>query len=355
MRKTSHLNNAGSLTEPVSSKYSNIFIAFWPNLRLMKSKQVSFFKPIKFNQFTILAISIFICFSGQSANSVNAVDFLFVACSSGKIREYDTNLNLINTFGQPYNGTGGGSIAIDKFGTIYSANEYTPSLINTFDVNGNYLSSINTNSWISALAVDTNRNIYVSEGTGSSIGVYSQSGQLIKRINSPDYGSPQGMAFDSQGNLFVTGGGNVVKFDSSGQQIFKFASNSASDIAIDKDGYLYVTNWAAYTVSKYDNSGNFQFSFGSSEFKGAPLGVITDSAGNIYVSDWKHVLKFDSRGSLLSFAMDDDYSFNGYADLRCRMVLYSSPFSVPEPSPIFAALIGFFVFTIFQYQKHRNV
>jgi hypothetical protein len=69
-------------------------------------------------------------------------------------------------------------------------------------------------------------------------------------------------------------------------------------MAFDSSGNLYVTDFAAANVSKFDNTGTLLGTFGSGY--GIPESILFDAAGNAYVGDLSMgILKFDSSGALL--------------------------------------------------------
>jgi len=62
-----------------------------------------------------------------------------------------------------------------------------------------------------------------------------------------------------------------------------------SDVAVGRDGRVYVVDGVNNAVKVFDEAGTFRFSFGASgagpgQFK-APLGIATDSAGRVYIAD----------------------------------------------------------------------
>jgi hypothetical protein len=60
----------------------------------------------------------FCCFLIQ-CSIADAFDYLYVACRSGEIRQYDTDFNVVKSFGSTRNGPGENTIALDNSGNIF--------------------------------------------------------------------------------------------------------------------------------------------------------------------------------------------------------------------------------------------
>ena len=131
---------------------------------------------------------------------------------------------------------------------------------------------------------------------------------------------PTELAVDTQGNVYMIDGGNhrVQKFDKDGNFVLMWGSPGAGDgqfffqappahygsIAVDKDGYIYVTDHHN-RVQKFDSNGNFLMKFGRTGYPDGEFyslyGVAVDDQGNIYTTDWTkyEIQKFDSEGQFL--------------------------------------------------------
>jgi len=79
-----------------------------------------------------------------------------------------------------------------------------------------------------------------------------------------------------------------------------------NSIAVDASGNVYIVDYEACTVSKYDSSGALLARWGSQGFFAGqfynPEGIAVDGSGNVYVVDYFicRVQKFDSDGTYLT-------------------------------------------------------
>jgi len=197
-----------------------------------------------------------------------------------------------------------------------------------------------TNDYANGVATDSSGNVYVAGGTkggldgNSSEGntdlfvvKYNSSGtkQWTKQLGSVSSDFANGVATDSSGNIYVTGGtyggldgnknaGNsdlfIVKYNSSGtkqwtKQLGTGEFDEARGVATDSSGNVYVVGGTKGNlkgnsnsgrtdlfVVKYNSSGTRQWTklLGTSETDLAN-GVATDSSGNVYVAGvtYKHL------------------------------------------------------------------
>lgn len=146
-----------------------------------------------------------------------------------------------------------------------------------------------------------------------------------------EFHNPEGLASDSQGNIYVADETNhrVQRISPDGQMLWKIGAVDTTGrpragtavgefmmhrgVAVDQDDNLYVADSWNHRVQKFDPSGQFCCLFGSygngpGQFGGAgPNGIAIDAEGFIYVSDThtylggnNRVQKFDSRGQFVS-------------------------------------------------------
>jgi DNA-binding beta-propeller fold protein YncE len=115
---------------------------------------------------------------------------------------------------------------------------------------------------------------------------------------------------DSAGTLYAANYGlgpaanSVARFDAGGNFVASITAqiNRPLGVAVDTSGHLFVGNWFLNTVSKFDPSGTFLSTIGSSSTISYPAGLVTTAAGELYVvSEGSGVISlFDAAGTYQS-------------------------------------------------------
>lgn len=162
--------------------------------------------------------------------------------------------------------------------------------------------------------------VFVTDTAHAKVFVYTLQGKLITALgHAGEMDNPSGVAFDEQRQIayvvdtnmhavFAYSLSDYSKIRTIGERgedpgLFNFPSN----IAVDREGKLYVVDSGNFRVQIFDHTGKFIRTFGKlGDFFGAfarPKGIAVDSDGHIYVVDtaFRNFQIFDQEGQLLLF------------------------------------------------------
>src|SRR5438477_4349609 len=152
-------------------------------------------------------------------------------------------------------------------------------------------------------------NLFVSGGdaNGGKISKFTWDG--VQSTFASGLRQPQGLAFDSAGNLFVTDYGSgvigsvIYKFKPTGvaRSIFASGLDLPIDLAFDSAGNLFVADYGSGHIYKYKPNGERStFASGLSR----PQGLAFNLAGNLFVGETYtgHIYKYTPYGVRSSFA-----------------------------------------------------
>ena len=161
------------------------------------------------------------------------------------------------------------------------------------------------------VAIDReNRFVYVADTGNDVVDVFdADSYKLLRQIGKPSkkhdqtdpglFSLPEGVAVDSDGNVYVTDTFNdrIEIFDADGQFISTFGKNGdgpadferPKGIAIDRDGHIWVVDAAQNRVKVFDNQGRLLIYFGGQgyypgQFMG-PWGIAIGPSNQVVVSE----------------------------------------------------------------------
>jgi DNA-binding beta-propeller fold protein YncE len=159
--------------------------------------------------------------------------------------------------------------------------------------------------WPTAITLDREGNVYVSDEETHRITVFDHSGEFISTWG--EHGSsegkldgPSGLAFDGEDNLYVVDHLNhrVQRFTRDGQFLSGFGSEGSDDghfnlpwgVAVDAKDEVYVADWRNDRIQKFSSAAELLAIYGRSgrgdgEFS-RPSSVAVDADGYIYVADW---------------------------------------------------------------------
>ncbi len=236
-------------------------------------------------------------------------------------------------------------MAIDSKGLLYVLNRVGPELsvripykrITICTVEEEYLGEISTGGqgdgqlwWPSALAFDSEDNLYVADEALNRVSIFSRDGDFLSQWGVQGSGigqldRPSGIAFDADDNLLVTDSLNhrVQKFQRDGIFIGTWGELGAGHgqfnmpwgITVVRTGHsagnVFVADWRNDRIQKLDSDGNFIAQWGSSgEGPGQfnrPAGIAVDENENMYIADWgnERVQIINQQGEVLDILRGD--------------------------------------------------
>ncbi len=143
--------------------------------------------------------------------------------------------------------------------------------------------------------------------------------------------APNGLAFDSAGNLYAANqtSNTIRKFSPGGTDLGVFASTGLSGptgLAFDSAGNLYAANSGTNTIEKYTPGGTDLGGF-VGIFLSGPFGLAFDSAGNLYAASTTTVEKFSPNGNDLGVFFNSTSVGGG----NTRFLAFTTDAGVPLP------------------------
>jgi DNA-binding beta-propeller fold protein YncE len=170
-----------------------------------------------------------------------------------------------------------------------------------------------------AIAIDKSGNVYIADETDYKVRRYDPElrtfGWSDPSLSIRKLDTPAGIAFDSQGFMYVTDSvtSYVVKFDRNGRQVGRWGKqgaktsdlNGPTGIAVDANNDIYVADSNDNRVVKYSSTGAFKKAWGK---QGAgrgdfyfPVGIVIDSSNEVVVVEkGGRLQKFTSEGVFIS-------------------------------------------------------
>ena len=158
--------------------------------------------------------------------------------------------------------------------------------------------------WPSAIAIDSDENLYVADEWLNRITKFDRDGEFLGKWGAAGSGDgeldrPAGIAINGD-VMYITDSRNhrVQKFTLDGKFLAKFGSEGSGNgefnmpwgIALDNEGNVLVADWRNDRIQQFSADGEWQATYGSSgegvgQFS-RPNGVAVDKDGDIYVADW---------------------------------------------------------------------
>lgn len=175
------------------------------------------------------------------------------------------------------------------------------------------------------LDVDVAGNLYVADSSAKAVVVFDKEGRFLRRIGGAKWFTRiSSVTVDPKGDrMYVVDIGGVRSQDHrvrvfnplDGVHLFDFGSRGSGpgefnfpyDLAVGKEGRLYVVDSGNFRVQVFDRDGRYLDGFGSpGKLPGSfarPKEIAADAEGNVYVVDaaFGNLQVFDSYGNLLLF------------------------------------------------------
>jgi tripartite motif-containing protein 71 len=257
-----------------------------------------------------------------------------------RIKKFDSEGRFIAQWGSPGEGDGQFSsihgLKVGSSGTVYVVDEdnrtdITTSRIQKFTPYGQFIGLFERKSpgadklkLIVSMTEDDRGNVFVLaedfvldeyRTRRAAIEKYSPDGKFATQwemgVGSGDgeVQSPEAMAIDAKGNIYVADGSNhrVQKFDPSGKFLLKWGTQGdgkglfshPNSIGIDKSGDVYVFD-GYYSFQRFTSEGEFLARWKVPDHD--PRGIALDSHSNVHVAymDSHTVVTFDPNGNLIS-------------------------------------------------------
>jgi outer membrane protein assembly factor BamB len=247
-------------------------------------------------------------FTEHTANvravAVDVDGYVYTGSDDNTVRKRDPQGNRVWSF----TGHSGNvrAVAVDADGYVYTGSDAPDTTVRKIDPDGNQVWSYTgfaSGTNVRGIAVDADGYVYAS-ATNGNVRRISPAGSGTELGTAPH--SVEALAVDSEGYVYAgtdagTGGGLVIKFNSSVQQLDWYApfSGSIRAIAVDRDGYVYAGG-TANVVHKLDPGGKPEWSYTSTWLNNV-RSLAVDLDGYVYVgSDDNRVRKLTpSEGDLV--------------------------------------------------------
>lgn len=194
----------------------------------------------------------------------------------------------------------GETVTVVQAGSTYGQVEQLGTLLSTG------LSSPN------GLAVDAAGNLYVADTANHAVKKWNLSDGSVSTLISSGLNSPRAVALDALGNVYVTDTGNglIKKWDATSGAVSILVSSGISSpwgIAVDGRGNVYYSDTGADTLQKWSAADGVISTLVSSGLND-PKGIAVDAAGSLYIADsgGNAVRKWNAAGSNVTTLVSSD-------------------------------------------------
>ena len=234
-------------------------------------------------------------------------------------------------------------VAVDTFGNVYIADTSnhrirkldTNGIITTVAGNGNFAYSGDGGPATSAslkspsgVAFDSSGNLFIADKANNVIRKVNPSGIITTVVFSSQITSPTGVAVDGAGNLFIPTGSVIRKVNPSGQLTTVagtssggytgdggFATNATfntiSGVAVDTSGNLFIADKNNNAIRKVNTNGIITTIVSIAGGLSAPLGIVVDSTGNLFIPSGNVIRKVATNGLITTVAGNGAGGYSG--------------------------------------------
>ncbi|MGB9721753.1 MAG: T9SS type A sorting domain-containing protein [bacterium] len=160
-----------------------------------------------------------------------------------------------------------------------------------------------------AMRFDKAGKLWIANIVSQTLNRFSAQGNFEFRFGA-SFSLPSGIAFDNSDHIWVSDRlhHKIKKLDSSGNLLFEFGTKGSGYGEIDRPigialygGKIYIADSKNNRISVFDTLGNFVCVIGDSIGLSMPFGLVMDSTGCLFVSDFlgNQVIEFDPYGNPL--------------------------------------------------------
>ncbi|MFZ0390232.1 MAG: T9SS type A sorting domain-containing protein [Calditrichia bacterium] len=183
----------------------------------------------------------------------------------------------------------------DVFAAVSNGN------VNRYASDGTFIETLNigTTGFTTGMAFDSSGNLYVTGFTANIVAVFDNDGNLVGTFGS-GYSTPESIVFDNTGNVYVGNLGNGIrKYDAAGTYLGSVITSRVDwmDLAADQTTMLYTVEGAniqTVDVSTGTPGPNFTTGTATNAFA---LRILSD--GSVLLADMNNIKHYDASGTVI--------------------------------------------------------